>query len=224
MPDGLPHDDCTVSGDCNPTSSERDTSALNLTPGGESIACPHMMALSPASPTIRDATSDDAAALADLARRTFVDAFGQDNDPDDLAAFLAATYSPDIQRRELLDPERPCLVAENNGTLVAFAQLRRDTRLSCIADPSAIEIQRFYVDRAAHGTGLAQRLMQAVLEAATARAANSVWLGVWEKNPRALRFYGAQGFTQVGSHVFRAGQDDQTDLVLSRATRAGVTA
>jgi diamine N-acetyltransferase len=175
-----------------------------------------IMPLHHAVSTIRTANSSDAAPLSELARRTFVEAFGDANDPEDLAAFLAATYSAEIQRQELVDPERRCLVAESEGVLTAFALMRLGHRLPCISDPTAVELQRFYVDRTAHGTGLAQRLMQAVFTSAREHGAHSVWLGVWEQNPRALRFYAAQGFTQVGSHVFRVGRDDQTDLVLSR--------
>ncbi len=167
-------------------------------------------------PTIRPATARDATALAALARRTFSDAFAADNSPQDLAAFLDATYSPDIQSRELADPALTYLVAEQAGALVAFALLRTGNVSPYVSDPSAIELQRIYVDRPHHGTGLAQALMAAVLAEAMRRGAGAVFLGVFERNAKALRFYAAQGFREVGKQIFVVGSDPQQDLVLLR--------
>ena len=169
-----------------------------------------------ASITIRAATLDDAAALAELARRTFSDAFAADNTPDDLAAFLAATYGPDIQRRELADPALRYLVAERDGTPVAYALLR-DKRSPYVSDPTALELQRFYVDQSCHGSGIAQALMAQCIAHARARGAGALWLGVWERNARALRFYSAQGFQDVGRTVFTVGRDPQEDIVMTRS-------
>ena len=79
---------------------------------------------------------------------------------------------------------------------------------------ASIELHRFYLDRAAHGSGLAQRLMQASLAAAARQGAAVVWLGVWERNPRAIRFYERIGFADVGSQTFVVGTDRQTDRVM----------
>ena len=169
-----------------------------------------------ALPRIRPATTDDAPALATLARRTFSDAFAADNSPEDLAAFLDATYSTEIQSRELADPALSCSVAELDGELVAYALLRLDRQSPFVADPTAIELQRIYVDRAHHGTGLAQALMAAVIAEATRRGARALFLGVFERNTKALRFYAAQGFREVGKQIFVVGSDPQQDLVLVR--------
>lgn len=168
---------------------------------------------------IRPAEASDAAALAVLARRTFSETFAAANDPADLAVFLDATYGTEIQLAELRDPALTYLVAEHETQLVAFALLRRGASLPCISDPTALELQRFYVRGDSHGTGLAQRLMAACLDtarAAGAAGATTLFLGVWEHNPRAIRFYEKQGFTTVGEHTFRVGSDDQRDLVLAR--------
>jgi diamine N-acetyltransferase len=169
----------------------------------------------PAIP-IRPAHESDAGALAALARRTFSETFAAANDPADLSAFLEATYGPEIQRAELRDPALTYLVAEDGGSLVAYAMLRRGTPLPCITDPSAIELQRFYVASEGHGTGLSQRLMTACIDAARATGATTLFLGVWEHNPRAIRFYEKTGFTTVGEHTFLVGSDEQRDLVLAR--------
>jgi diamine N-acetyltransferase len=172
----------------------------------------------PASiPAIRPATVDDAAALATLGERTYRDTFAAYNDPDDMEAFVAATFSESLQRAELFDVNRTFFVAESGGALVAFAHLVRGAVPECIADTSAVELLRFYVDSRWHGTGLAQRLMERCLEHVRASKTKTLFLGVWERNPRAIRFYEAQGYQIVGRHIFMVGSDPQQDYYMSRS-------
>lgn len=164
---------------------------------------------------IRRASSSDARALTELGRRTFAEAFGAQNTAANLAQFLDAAYGEEIQVLELQDPALQYLVVELDAVLVAFALLRSGKVSAFISDPSALEIQRFYLDAAHHGSGIAQRLMAACIAAARARHAETLFLGVWAHNPRALRFYAAQGFVEVGRQIFTVGNDPQTDLVLA---------
>lgn len=172
-----------------------------------------------ASWTIRRAVPDDAVPLADLAARTFRDTFGADNTPEDLAAHLAASYDPARQLAEITSPDVVTLLAECDG-LAAFAQLRRGNPPACVASTNTIELWRLYVAKGWHGRGIARHLMRAVLEEAKAAGANTVWLGVWEKNPRAIAFYRKFGFGDVGSQAFRLGSDVQTDRVMVRRPEA----
>ncbi len=165
---------------------------------------------------IRHATEADAEALADLARRTFHDTFVADNTPEDMAAFLAATYTPDRQRGELADPTITTLLAIHDGVPIAFAQIRVGEPPTCITTDQPVEIWRFYVDAPWHGQGLAHRLMAAVFAEAATLGAQSVWLGVWERNFRAQAFYRKFDFVPVGAHDFLVGQDLQTDILLVR--------
>jgi GNAT superfamily N-acetyltransferase len=165
---------------------------------------------------IRRGVPADATALADLAERTFVETFAGDprNRPEDMAAHVAKAYGPAQQGAELADPAIATLIAESSGRLVAYAQIRSGEAPDCVASSNALELHRFYVDRPAHGTGLAQRLMASVYEAARAAGATHLWLGVWEFNPRAIAFYGKSGFRDVGSHTFVLGEDHQTDRIM----------
>lgn len=174
------------------------------------------MPSSTALPTIREAHMSDAAALAELSRRTFTDTFAAGNTPDDLAMFLHATYGEVIQRQELASSHLMYFLAEVQGLPVAYVLLRHGKPSPFVDDPTAVEIQRLYVDRAFHGTGLAQRMMDECVRIATLRGAASLFLGVWEHNARALRFYAAQGFVPVGQQGFMLGNDPQTDLVMHR--------
>ena len=91
-----------------------------------------------------------------------------------------------------------------------------------------VEIYRFYVDRSAHGTGVAAELMIAAIDAARDLGGAHVWLGVWERNARALAFYAKSGFRDIGVQIFQLGTDRQTDRVLIRplsvALASGTTA
>lgn len=167
-------------------------------------------------PHIRRATVHDAAALAQLAERTFRDAFAADNNPDDLELHIRSSYGEPQQRREIESADVITLVVEDDGFLIAFAQIRRAP-----SEHGDVEIARFYVDRAHHGRGIAQSLMAAANDAARELGGTTLWLGVWERNPRAIAFYEKCGFRDVGSHPFLVGTDLQTDRIMSRVMPAG---
>lgn len=164
--------------------------------------------------TVRSATPADAAALAELAARTFRDAFGAANSPEDLALHLAQSYGISQQTAELSDPAMTTLLAIADGALAGYAQLRPGQAPAAVQSTQSIELWRFYVARDWHGRGLAQQLMAAVIAAARGRSAAVLWLGVWERNPRAQAFYKKSGFIDVGSQTFLVGTDEQTDRVM----------
>lgn len=165
-------------------------------------------------PHLRRGVLADAAALADLAARTFAETFGPDNDPAHIAAHLARHYGVTQQSMELADPDTVTILATRGDALVAFAQVRRHTPPPCVTQARPVELRRFYVDKPAHGTGLAQRLMGEVRIAAGELGGAHAWLSVWERNPRAIAFYARQGFVDVGSVDFLVGPDRQNDRVM----------
>ena len=168
-----------------------------------------------AGPAIRRATAADAAAYSALARQLFVDTFAEHNDPDDFAAFLRDTYGVERQRAEIADPAGRVLLAEVDGALAGYAYLKRGPAPACVAGEAPVEISRFYVDGRWHGRGVARALMRAAADEALAWGGRTVWLGVWERNPRAIAFYAKCGFTDVGSHLFMVGADAQTDRLMA---------
>lgn len=167
---------------------------------------------------IRTAVPADAARLAAFAARTFSDTFADSTSPEDMRAFLEKTYSETEQANEIADPGIVTLLYEVDGELAAFAQLKLED------DPSRIELGRLYVDRAHHGRGIAQAMMQRCLDEAAARGAETIWLGVWEHNERAKAFYRKFGFVATGEHVFIVGSDVQTDQVMERPLPRGSAA
>jgi len=166
--------------------------------------------------TIRKVTLSDAKKLADLARKTFLDAFSKQNTLEDLDIHCQSSYGEAIQSSEIIDPQYVTLVAEQGDELVAYSQLRWGEFPGCVSAISPGEIQRLYVDKLWHGKGLAQDLMSDCLKIMQERNTDIVWLGVWEKNPRAIFFYKKFGFKEVGEHIFTLGSDRQRDIILAR--------
>jgi ribosomal protein S18 acetylase RimI-like enzyme len=164
---------------------------------------------------IRQGRLADATELAELMARTFRDAFGAMNRPEDLAAHLARSYGTPAQQRELSDSSVTTLLAEIAGELCGYAQLRDGPeRPASVTGPAPLQLWRFYLDQAWIGRGVAQPLMEAATQAARARGARTLWLSVWEHNPRGIAFYRKAGFEAVGTVVFHVGDDPQTDLVM----------
>lgn len=165
---------------------------------------------------IRPATLEEAATLADLGARTFRETFEAICSPEDLAAFLAGAYGEALQRAELADPSRPARILEIGGVPSGFLQLRLGHREPGVPGLRPVELQRIYLLRAAQGSGGGAALMAEAVDLAVAWGADTLWLGVWENNHRALAFYARSGFREVGEHIFQIGSQVDRDLILAR--------
>src|SRR5688572_27558767 len=170
---------------------------------------------------VRPASLADAASLSRLAAATFRETFEGENAPEDMAHYMAKAFTPVQQAAEIADPAGAVLLAEHRHTsgdseLVGYVHLVSGPAPVPVQGPAPLELKRLYVARAWHGQGVAQALMDAALDAAYARGGRTLWLGVWERNPRAAAFYRKYGFTRVGEHTFVLGADAQADWVLAR--------
>jgi ribosomal protein S18 acetylase RimI-like enzyme len=170
---------------------------------------------------IRLAAPEDAGALADLAARTFREAYESQMPWGDVKAYCESAYSIARQGAEISDGSIATLLAEVNATLAGFVQLRSGHAPACVESNQSIELWRFYVAARWQGRGIAQKLMTRVEEMAQDRGADVLWLGVWEHNARAHAFYGKCGFVKVGTLPFTLGRELQTDLVMVRTLRSG---
>jgi ribosomal protein S18 acetylase RimI-like enzyme len=167
-------------------------------------------------PVIRRATPADAAVLAQIAARTFAETFGAHNRPEDMAQHLAEAYGEARQRAELEDGAVISLLSEVDGEVSGYAQVRRSPAPAAVEGPAPVELWRFYVDSGSQGRGVAQAQFGAVLAAARELGGETLWLGVWEHNPRAIAFYRKMGFRDVGAQDFWLGSDRQTDRLMVR--------
>jgi ribosomal protein S18 acetylase RimI-like enzyme len=168
------------------------------------------------TPSIRRATMADAEMLTELAARTFYDAFASTNTPESMEAYMSKAFTLRQLSAELADPRATFLIAELEAIPVAFAKLYDGDVPDCVGSSAAIEIERFYVDRQFHGLGIAHTLMQACLDYAAQSGHRTIFLGVWEHNPRAIAFYRKYGFEIAGSHVFQMGDEAQNDFWMVR--------
>lgn len=159
---------------------------------------------------------DDAAALAEFAERTFRHTFEGDNHARDMDLYVAEHFGVEKQRCGLADSNGIVLLMESGSEPVGYAQLFFGSQPREVVAAPTVELQRFYISSDYHGKGFAQRLMAGVLAVARERGSVAVWLGVWERNARAISFYVKSGFIDVGSHVFVLGDDRQTDRIMCR--------
>lgn len=165
---------------------------------------------------IRHATVDDARLLAEIGAETFYDAYAPDLPADELSAFVATTFSPQLQAAELADPSTFFLIAEIGPATVGYAKLQEARPSAAPAGAHVLMIPRIYLRQEWIGQGLGSALMKACLAEAARRGHDTICLEVWEDNARARAFYQKWGFEQVGAIAFQFGAKTQTDLVLCR--------
>lgn len=167
---------------------------------------------------IRQGTVEDAKLLTDLAYTTFWDAFAHHpkNAPDDLNHYMRQAFNQDQIATELADSKNIFLIAELDDEAAGYSKIIIDNIEPGIAATRPVELSRLYAHQKHLGQGVGQTLMDACFERAKAEDRDVMWLGVWEYNPRAQRFYEKNGFRVVGSHVFQLGKDAQTDLLMQR--------
>ncbi|KAF6828273.1 GNAT family acetyltransferase [Colletotrichum musicola] len=169
--------------------------------------------------SIRPATPDDAAAIAELGAHVFTVTFGYSVEPHELQAFLDESYTVEAVTKDLADPNKDTILAFDttaaDGGLLGFAMLTRGSSEPCVADLEAtVELQRIYLYPKAHGTGVAKALADQLEDTARAEGFKHIWLGVWEENHRARRAYEKWGYKAVGTHDFVIGSVVQTDDIL----------
>lgn len=168
--------------------------------------------------TLRQGTVDDAKLLTDLAYTTFWDAFAHHpkNAPDDLNHYMRQAFNQEQITAELADDHNIFLIAEIDGDAAGYAKIIIDNIEPGISAERPVELQRLYSHQKHLGQGVGQTLMDACFDRAREEGRDVMWLGVWEYNPRAQRFYEKNGFRVVGSHVFQLGKDAQTDLLMQK--------
>ncbi len=165
---------------------------------------------------IRQIGVKDVAALAVLARKTFYDTFTGTCTEADMQSFLDQNYNEEQLGKELQDVETRCFFAEADGKPVAYLHFKEDySNFPEIKKWKALELKRIYVLKEFQGKGIAQMMMDFLLDFATEKKYEVVWLGVWEHNERAQKFYAKYGFANSGyTHDFPVGNTPQTDIWL----------
>ena len=170
--------------------------------------------------TIRMATNKDVALLSELSAITFCETFADENTPEDMEAYLRDHFSFERLTQELADPLATFFIAELSGKPVGYAKLSSSKPYENVSGTNPIELVRLYLLSQSIGHGIGAALMQTCIQYAKSRGYKTLWLGVWEHNPRAISFYRKWGFQEVGSHIFQLGSDAQTDLIMQKILEA----
>jgi GNAT superfamily N-acetyltransferase len=165
---------------------------------------------------IRQASPDNAALVASMGARTFVDSFGGSNRPEDIDDYVAEHFSPAQVAVELQDPAATFLLLFEDEAAIGYAKVVAGETPPTIRGPDPVELARIYLERDAIGKGHGAKLLQAYLDAAERGGFKTIWLGVWEYNDRAIRSYERWGFRRMGELTFVLGSQRQTDFVMER--------
>jgi GNAT superfamily N-acetyltransferase len=156
----------------------------------------------------------DALALRDLMEQTFVDTYAVFNTPEEMQKHITKHFNLGQVEQELRDEKVQYLLMQQNKQLIGFAKLIKDHSAKGLEGKKVVEIERIYVARAHHGQKLGAKLMQACLDWSKDAGFETVWLGVWEQNPKALTFYEKIGFQRFGEHEFVLGTEVQNDFLM----------
>jgi ribosomal protein S18 acetylase RimI-like enzyme len=165
---------------------------------------------------IRKATKEEVPAVRELAIEVYTDTFAAHNSEENMVAFFNENYSLEKFNTEFEEPGSSLYIAVDNLKIVGFLRLRKNDEAADKLGTNTLELQRLYVHKEYHGTPVAKLLMEKTFEVAKDLKVEWLWLGVWEKNLRAQKFYSKYGFERFGEHVFQMGDDPQIDWLLKK--------
>jgi ribosomal protein S18 acetylase RimI-like enzyme len=166
--------------------------------------------------TIRFATEDDAGLIADLSHKTFYETFGYLNTKENMDKFMNEQFTREKLINEVGAPENIFLLVFDEDTPVGYAKMRHGVTYPEFEGKDSVEIARIYVVNSYIGAGVGKELIRKCLFLAKDMKKEIIWLGVWEKNARAISFYTKWGFEKFGEHPFVLGDDVQTDWLMKK--------
>jgi ribosomal protein S18 acetylase RimI-like enzyme len=164
----------------------------------------------------RQCVPEDLPILQQFSRNTYYETFAHLNKPSVMDAYLEHAFAPDKLREELANAGSDFYFLYTDGDLSGYIKLNEGRAQTDFFDPNALEIERIYVKSDFHGKGQGSILMNKATDIAAMRDKAFVWLGVWEKNERAIAFYKKHGFYIGGTHSFFMGGEEQRDYVMRR--------
>ena len=163
---------------------------------------------------IRIATASDIKQLCEIGAKTFVETYAEQNTPENLENYLQEKFNKEQISDEIQTPNTIFLLVELGNETIGYAKMR--VNLEENADEKALEIERIYISKNYHGQKYGAMLMQKCIDVAQENHYESLWLGVWEHNPKAINFYQKWDFEVFGEHIFQLGDDAQTDFLMKK--------
>jgi ribosomal protein S18 acetylase RimI-like enzyme len=165
---------------------------------------------------IRRVTLNELDLLQKIGRQTFSETFASANTDENMRKYLDEGFAVSKLSHELNNQYSKFYFAELDYKIIGYSKLNVGQAQTEIKDEKALEIERIYVLREFHGKNIGQLLLERAIEQAMRLKLEYIWLGVWEKNPRAIRFYEKNGFRTFDKHVFILGDDKQMDILMKR--------
>lgn len=162
---------------------------------------------------------EDLARLREIAEQTYRETFAPHNSRADMDAYVAEAFSVERLRHELRNAHSAFFLALEEGGAVGYMKLNDGPAQTEPDLDGSLEIERIYMLAACHGNGGGRQMLDHAVARAMAAGKDFIWLGVWEHNHRAIRFYEKNGFARFGMHPFRMGEDVQVDLLMRRELR-----
>ena len=152
--------------------------------------------------------------LQEISRQTFLETFSETNTEENMKSYLENGFSIEKMTAELNNEASQFYFAKLHEQVIGYLKLNFGQSQTELKDDKALEIERIYVLKEYHGKKVGQILYDKAIEIAKEKKADYVWLGVWEENPRAINFYKKNGFVEFDKHIFKLGDDEQTDIMM----------
>lgn len=156
----------------------------------------------------------DAERLSILGKKTFIDAFEHLNNPDDFKSYIEEAFSVEQITKELNTPGSRFYFALLQHTLIGYIKLNTGKAQTEPMDDDSLELERIYISKEFQNRGLGNMVLDHVIGLARKESYKSIWLGVWQKNFGAIRFYEKTGFEKFGTHPYYVGKDKQIDWLM----------
>ncbi len=152
--------------------------------------------------------------LQKIAQQTFVETFSESNTEENMQEYLKEAFTIEKLTSELKNHNTEFYFAESGKQIIGYLKLNFGEAQTEIKENKMLEIERIYVKKEFHGKGVGQLLYDRAIKIANQKDVEYVWLGVWEENPRAISFYKKNGFVEFDKHIFKLGNDAQTDIMM----------
>lgn len=149
-----------------------------------------------------------------MVKKTFFETFAEKNTKENMQKYLEEGFTFEKLTSELLSPNSKFYFASFENKVIGYLKLNFGQSQTELKDDKALEIERIYVLNEYHGKKVGQILYDKAIEIAKHKKADYIWLGVWEENPRAINFYKKNGFEEFDKHIFKLGEDEQTDIMM----------
>jgi diamine N-acetyltransferase len=164
--------------------------------------------------SIKQAMLSDVNQLQTIGKQTFYETFSSGNTQENMTKYLTEEFSTEKLIAELNDNNSEFYFVTNHNNVIGYLKINFGPSQTELKDNKAVEIERIYVLKEFHGKNVGQMLYDKAIDIARQKNADYVWLGVWEENQRAINFYKKNGFVEFDKHIFKLGQDEQTDLMM----------